>query len=229
MATSGTNTFALDIEEICEKAFELAGGELTSGEDLRQARKSLNLVLIDLQNKGHPLAKLERFTFATSVSAQTSYTLDSSVVDVMDVVITRSSVSTTLNRFSLLDYHKIPDKTQRGKPSQYAVDRDRTSTIMYLYQAPDRTTDVIDYWAVTRVQDAGTYTNSVDLSYRYLPALIFGLAYYIYLSREPKDMDPSYVLQKRRELKENYITALNDAVQEDRERTSYKVTPWSYC
>jgi len=120
LATSGTTSFNLPVDEIVEKAYEMVGKELESGEDLKQARKSLNLLFIDLQNKGHPLAKLENFTFATSVSTATSYVLDPTVVDVMDVVVTRSSVSTPLKRSSLFDYHKIPNKTLPGLPTQYS-------------------------------------------------------------------------------------------------------------
>ena len=44
MATSGTATFNLDVQEIVEEAFERAGAEMRSGYDLRSARRSLNLL-----------------------------------------------------------------------------------------------------------------------------------------------------------------------------------------
>ena len=52
MATSGTSTFNLDIGEICEEAFERAGLEMRTGYDLRTARRSLNLLCLEWQNRG---------------------------------------------------------------------------------------------------------------------------------------------------------------------------------
>jgi hypothetical protein len=222
MATSGTNTFNLTVDEVIDEALSLAGGDLSSGEDLKKARRALNLLLIDMQNRGHPLAELENRTF-TVASASASYTLSADVLDVLDVVITRSSVATPVERISLFEYHKIPTKTDKGRPSQYAVDRDRDNVTVHLYQTPENSTDVIDYWCVTAIEDAGAYSNDIDLNKRYLPAVTFGLAYYISMKRP--EVDPA----KRQELAQNYVTALDNAMMEDRERTSYKVSPFAYC
>ena len=52
MATSGISTFNLDIGEICEEAFERAGLEMRTGYDLKTARRSLNLLCLEWQNRG---------------------------------------------------------------------------------------------------------------------------------------------------------------------------------
>ena len=65
MTTSGTSTFNLDIGEICEEAFERAGLEMRTGYDLRTARRSLNLLCLEWQNRGkhkHKNNKLRRFS-----------------------------------------------------------------------------------------------------------------------------------------------------------------------
>jgi hypothetical protein len=129
----------------------------------------------------------------------------------------------------LMQYHKISNKDSEGLPTQYTVDRKLSSVEITLYNTPENSTDVIDYWAITRIDDAGQYTNDVDVSYRYLPALQFGLAYFILMERDTFDANGMNVtMQKRNELKMAYLEALNDAMTEDRERVSFQVTPFGY-
>jgi hypothetical protein len=52
MATSGTYTFTLDLADVMEEAFEKAGRELRSGYDYKTARRSLNLLMLEWQNRG---------------------------------------------------------------------------------------------------------------------------------------------------------------------------------
>ena len=52
MAVDTTSTFIPDIAEIVEEAYERAGLELRSGYDMRTARRSLNFLLLEWQNKG---------------------------------------------------------------------------------------------------------------------------------------------------------------------------------
>ena len=52
MATTNTATFTMDFTEIAEEAWERAGREMRSGYDLRTARRSMNLMTIEWQNRG---------------------------------------------------------------------------------------------------------------------------------------------------------------------------------
>jgi len=52
MATSGTYNFNLDIDEIIQEATEMIGGEETLGHEPASARRSINLMLNDWQNRG---------------------------------------------------------------------------------------------------------------------------------------------------------------------------------
>lgn len=229
MATTGTVAFNLNIEQILDEAMELAGAELTTGEDLQKARRALQLVLIDFQNKNHPLAELENKSFTTT-SATAAYQLSAGIIDVMDAVVIRSSTTTPLHRIKLFEYHNIPTKDDTGLPTQFAVDRDRDQITMYLYQTPDTSSDTIDYWCLTQIEDVGSnYTNNLDMSTRYLPAIIFGTAYYMTLKRKPDDEISLQELErKRNRLKAEYEDKLLNIATEDRERGSFIVTPFNY-
>ena len=52
MATSGTVSFNLSIEEIIEDAYERCGGQARAGYDLKSARRSLNILLSEWGNRG---------------------------------------------------------------------------------------------------------------------------------------------------------------------------------
>ena len=52
MATSGTFAFNLDLGEAIEEAFERAGLELRSGYDYKTARRSIDLLMLEWQNRG---------------------------------------------------------------------------------------------------------------------------------------------------------------------------------
>ena len=52
MATSGTTTFNLDIADVIEEAMAMLGGEQTLGFEPLEARRTLNLLLIDWMNRG---------------------------------------------------------------------------------------------------------------------------------------------------------------------------------
>src|SRR5210317_1507404 len=114
MATSGTTAFNMDFTEIAEEAWERAGREMRSGYDLRTARRSMNLMTIEWQNRGLNLWTIDEGTVSlTSGTAQ--YTLPADTVDLLEQVIRTGSGSTqqdlTINRISVSTYASIPNKT----------------------------------------------------------------------------------------------------------------------
>ena len=59
MATSGTTAFDLQIDDIIEEAYERCGMRTNSGNDLRSARRSLNLLFSEWGNRGIHLWKVK--------------------------------------------------------------------------------------------------------------------------------------------------------------------------
>ena len=62
MATTGTTAFDIDFTEIAEEAWERAGREMRSGYDLRTARRAVNLLTIEWQNRGLNLWTIDQQT-----------------------------------------------------------------------------------------------------------------------------------------------------------------------
>ena len=71
MATSGTTAFTLDLADIMEEAYDLCGSELRSGYDYKGAKRALNLIFLEWQNKGLNLWKIEQASQALTAGTNT--------------------------------------------------------------------------------------------------------------------------------------------------------------
>ena len=225
MATSGTATFNLDINEICEESFERAGLEMRSGYDLKTARRSLNLMCLEWANRGINLWTVEEGS-VTLVTGTYQYTLPADTMDLLDHVLRTGSGTSTqsdfnLARISATTYSQIPAKLTQARPTQIYIDRQRDAPVINLWPVPSSTynNDIIRYWRIRRIQDAGTLgTNDPDVPSRFLPALIAGLAYYIAM-KKPE------ATQRVPILKASYEEQFELAASEDRTKAPLTFVP----
>ena len=221
MATSGTTAFDLEFTEIAEEAWERAGSEMRSGYDLATARRSMNLMTIEWQNRGINMWTIDSGTI--SVTADTAqYSLPADTIDLLDQVIRTNAGNTstqsdlTISRIGVSTYASIPNKLSTGRPIQVWVERLATPRIN-LWPVPD-TSYTFVYWRMRRVEDAGSGVETADMSFRFLPALVAGLAYHI--AMKVPDLAPRIEL-----LKAAYDEQYALAAGEDREKTSEHFVP----
>jgi hypothetical protein len=142
------------------------------------------------------------FTTIVSFSQQKKWTL-------------RECIDYALERLSRDEYLTIPTKTTQSRPNQFFLDRQITPNLK-IWPVPQNSTDVIYYDALTRMDDADVYTNTMDLPFRFYPCLAAGLAYYIALKRAPNRVQM---------LKAMYEEEFDRAATEDRDRSSFNVVP----
>jgi hypothetical protein len=214
MTTSGNKDFELDVAEYVEEAFERCGLEVRTGYDLKTAKRSLNLLLADWANRGLNQWTIKQRSF-TVTQADGEYLLGADVIDVLSVICRRNGVDYSMERLSRDDYLTIPNKTQQSRPNQFFLDRQLTPNLK-LWPVPQNSTDVIVYDALTRMDDADIYTNTMDLPFRFYPCLAAGLAYYLALKRAPNRVEL---------LKAVYEEEFDRAATEDRDRASFQVSP----
>jgi hypothetical protein len=224
MATSGTTSFNLDIDDVIEESFERCGIRNTKGYDLKSSRRSLNLLFSEWGNRGIHLWKVELKNQLLTAGTIT-YTTPSDCSDVLEAYvstsesITSSTQDISLTKIDRSAYAGLPNKGQTGQPTQYYVDRQTTPTIS-LYLAPDANTyTFLKYYYIQRIQDAGSYTNQADLPYRFLPCMVSGLSFYL---------SQKYAPDRIQGLKLLYEDELERALQEDGQRTSLYITPFTY-
>ena len=219
MATSGTYNFTLDIDEVIQEATEMIGGEQTLGHTPKSARRSINLMLNDWQNRGILLWK----TYTTAITVSTSvttYDLSSSTTDALHINLRRDSTDIELQRLSFEEYLNVPNKTQTGRPTQFTVKRNLDNPIIYVWPLPENSTDILQIEAIRQVEDVNKSADqNADAPVRFLPALTCGLAYYLAMKRAGIPMDRIAML------KANYDEKLAFAMEEDRERASLFIKP----
>ena len=219
MAVSGTYNFNLDIDQVIQEATEMIGGEQTLGHEPASARRSINLMLKDWQNRGVLLWTTET-TAVTVTSSVGSYSLSSSTIDALEVVLNRDSTDIQLERISPEEYLIIPNKTQTGRPSQYSIRRGRDNPVLSVWPIPENSTDIMKIERISELQDVDKSAGqNADMPTRFLPPLTCGLAYYMSMKR------PGVEAGRIQMLKTNYEELLARAFQEDRERSTMKVVP----
>jgi len=222
MATSGTATFNLEIQEIAEEAFERAGLEMRTGYDLRTARRSLNLLAAEWANRGYNLWTVTEYAIPM-VAGVAEYALPADVIDTLDHVLRSSSGTTNdvvLRRLGLSSFAAIPNKQAPGRPVQVFVDRQLSPTIT-VWPVPTNASDQLVVWYMRRMQDTGSGGgNTMDIPFRFIPALIAGLAYMVALKR-PKEVSE----QRVDRLLQEYTAQWELAASEDRERASLRLVP----
>ena len=234
--TSGTTTFdkTFAIDEIIEEAYERIGLQGVSGNQLKQARRSLNIMFQEWGNRGLHYWEVANNSI-TLVADQAEYTMFRStgdgtssttavygVDDVLEAVYRNSSsVDSPLTKINRSTYQALSNKTSTGTPSQYFVQRfiDKVTITLYLTPGDTQAGDFIYFYYVKRIQDAGDYTNEADVVNRFVPCMAAGLAYYLSMKKAP---------QRTQECKLIYEDELNRALQEDGSPASVYISPKTY-
>ncbi len=183
MTTTGTTLFNMDFTEIAEEAWERAGREMRSGYDLRTARRSMNLMTIEWQNKGINMWTMEQ-GFINLTPGLATYALPTDTIDLLEHVIrTGSNTSSTqadltITRISVSTYATIPNKMQQARPIQVWIQRlsgevNPTSSVVASAIASTDTTITLN--SVVGLAGSGFIRiDSEDIYYTYVTGNVLG-------------------------------------------------------
>jgi len=223
MATSGTTDFNMEFTEIAEEAWERAGREMRSGYDLRIARRSMNLMTIEWQNRGINLWTVDEGT-VNLVAGTGQYALPADTIDLLEQVIrtdagnVNTQTDLTITRISVSTYASIPNKLTRGRPIQVWIERLVAAPQINVWPVPDNNNYVFKYYRLRRIEDAGSGVQTADMNFRFLPCLVAGLAYHI--AMKVPELAPRVEM-----LKAEYEAQFVLAAGEDREKTPLRFVP----
>ena len=236
MATSGTTTFesSFYIDDIITEAYERIGMFDYSGNNIKTARRSLNIMFQEWANRGLHYWEIKNNSI-TLVDGQSEYTMyrstadgtsDATAVYGVDDVLemsyrNSSSVDFPLTKINRSEYQSLSNKTSTGQPSQYFVQRfiDKITVTLFLTPGSTEAGNFINYYYVSRIQDAGSYTNNADVPYRFVPCMVSGLSYYL---------SQKFAPQRTQEMKLLYEDELQRALQEDGSSSSSYISPKVY-
>ncbi len=233
--TSGTTVFDKNfaIDEIIEEAYERIGMQGVSGNQLRTARRSLNIMFQEWANRGLHYWEVANNSI-TLVDGQATYTMfrstgdgtsDATAVygvdDVLEASYRNSNVDTPLTKIARSAYQALSNKTSEGTPTQYFVQRliDRVTITLYLTPGSTEAGKFINFYYVKRIQDVGDYTNATDVPYRFVPCMASGLAFYLAQKFKP---------QMVQQMKMLYEDELQRALSEDGSPSSTYISPKVY-
>lgn len=152
---------------------------------------------------------------ATTLSAAIDFLDVRGTIDILSAVLRRDNTDYSIPRVSRDDYLVIPNKTTTGRVDQFFLNRLVTPQLE-VWPTPNNNTDIIVYNRLTRIQDADTFTNTMEVPFRFYPCLTAGLAYYLSLKIAP---DRTTLLKTLYE--EEFIVAAT----EDRDRASFTIQP----
>ena len=243
--TSGTVIFdkGFAVDDIIAEAYERIGSQVTSGYQLKTARRSLNILFQEWGNRGlHYWEVAEtnidliegqaEYTFFRSTSDGTSSGTNATsdvycVADILEATIRTNRTATTqadsaLTKIDRSTYSALANKLTKGTPAQYFVQRFIDKTTLTAYPTADSTNASKDlhFYYVKRIQDAdSTYTDATDVPYRFVPCMASGLAFYLAQKFNP---------QLTQQMKLLYEDELARALAEDGSSTSTYITPKNY-
>jgi len=246
--TSGTVTFdkTFAVDEIIAEAYERIGSQVTSGYQLKTARRSLNVMFQEWGNRGLHYWEVgdtnidliegqAEYTFyrasgdgtSSTTAGGTTGTSTYGLADVLEATLRSDRGDTdqadsALTKTDRATFSSLAKKLSKGTPSRYFVQRLVDKTTVTLYPTPDSSnaSKEIHIFFVKRIQDAdATYTDATDIPYRFVPCMASGLSFYL---------AQKYAPQRVQELKLLYEDELKRALAEDGSSTSTYITPESY-
>ena len=228
MATSGTYNFNLDLGEVMEEAYERCGLELRSGYDYKTARRSLNLLMLDWQNRGLSLWTVKNDNL-TLTPGQGAYALPVDRLDRVEAYMRTNAGDTTkqsdltMQRMSIATYSQQTNKLLQGRPIQYWVERAPSGITINVWPVPDSSqTWTFGYYYMERIEDAGSPASlEMNIPPTFLTCLTAGLAYMIALKRPQAENR----IPMLKEIYEEQWTMASDSV---RDKSSYDVVPGGY-
>jgi len=229
MATSGTYAFTLDLGDAIEEAFERAGLQLRGGYDYRTARRSIDLLMLEWQNRGLNLWTVQEGS-QTLTAGTSRYTLSGDVLDIVEAFIrtdvddVSNQFDQTLNRMSISQYSHLSNKLTQSKPLQYYIEKDPSAISVNLWPSPDsQKTYTLVYYYMQRVEDSGSpASNNIDVPSRFLPCLVAGLAYKLSIKYGPDTNRSTF-------LKADYEEQWVEAADADRGKASLYISPGGYA
>jgi len=242
--TSGTVTFdkTFAVDEIIEEAYERLGIQVSSGYQLKTARRSLNILFQEWGNRGihywevgeaniDVIEGQAEYTFyrasGDGTSAVTNPANTYGVADVLEATLRSNRTQTTqtdssLTKISRATYSALSSKLSKGTPAQFFVQRfvDKTTITVYPTADSSNASKDIHFYYLKRIQDVdSTYTDATDVPYRFVPCMVSGLAFYLSQKVNP---------QLTQTMKLLYEDELARALSEDGSAASTYITPKNY-
>jgi hypothetical protein len=233
-----SNKFNPPIDDIIEEAFERTNVRgARTGYQLKSARRSLNIMFQEWENRGVHLWKVKlakvplilgqaEYSFATD-----SINFPSDMSEILEAYYRNNSTTTApqdiaLTQISRSQYNATPNKLVQGTPSQFYVER-KINPSIFLYATPNSSVSSTTtpssfqfcFYYLSKIENPGAYTNVSDVVNRFYPCMMSGLAYYLSMKFSP---------ERTLDLERIYESEMLRALDADNQGTSTFISPQTF-
>ena len=229
MASSGTYDYSLSNGEAVLAAFARCTIHPPAilQNHMLTARRETNLLFSEWSNRQVNLWRVESFS-TNLTEGDPSYDVDPRVVMILDAYISLNNGESNqtdryVTPFSRTDYASQSNKQTQGFPTNYWFDRLISPTATF-WPVPDSGGPyTFNYYAATQIQDAAlTGGQTPDIPYRWLDALVAGLAKRLARCFPPQGVDPTAF---KAGLDADYNEAWTHAATQDVENVNLRLSP----
>lgn len=222
MTTTGTTAFNPATSDFVLNALsnvQISGSQIAT-EHLVRAATEANLALVKLSNK-QPNLWSSSLGSQTLTAGTATYTLSSTVVDILIIYLAVTSGGVTTDRVlgpvSTTEYAAFPQKDVQGVPTAFWFDRQITPQLTFWPVPDSNATYVAKYRYVRQLYDASAKSGyTMDVPYRWLDWFNDELT-----ARLAKKYKPELYMNLKAVADESW----NDAAGEDTENVSMILTP----
>lgn len=210
-----------DFGDIVDEVIELAVGENSTAADVTSARRSIHRLLERWHGLQYNTWRVR--TLAVSIAAGVpTVTLPATVDDVLAAMVvqnpgTSTESETPMQRLGDTEYAHLTKKTVSGVPTQFYLRRTEPPTLSVYPTGRAGRVETVKVTYVARPETFDRVSNDIDAPSRWLNALILGAAADL-AAKRPERAGPN----RATVLKAEYEAVLNEVVQNDRQRKSFK-------
>jgi len=192
MSVSTNQNFELTTDQLCRRAYQLAGlleaGQVVQANDLALAHDLLGMELDALQADGVVLRTVERTTLALTSTTNPEYTLPAATIDVYvgndnvaGTIVPTQGNETLVRAISRQEYLQISNKLSNATPSLVYIEKQGTTKVCF-WPVPAVTNSSFRYNRIRLPYDSEG-SKTLDLARRWQKAICYMLAWQLALAK----------------------------------------------
>lgn len=180
MATSGTRLFNPDFADLLSEAFArcLIRPAVVNQEHIDEAMRSANLTFITMAAKSQMQFQMQEVTL-TMEAGEPTYNLPVGALEAWSAVYRKDNQDTPVWPMSRLNYQRIPDKTNEGRPFNFLMERGKIGIeqrTVTLWPVPDTDDDELVVWCVMKPEDVTAMPETLGIAWEWFDAYAAELA-----------------------------------------------------
>ncbi len=180
MATSAVRLFDPTFADLLSESFArcLIRPAVVNQEHIDEAMRSANLTFIKMAAISQMQFQMQEVTLSL-VEGTATYDLPSGALEPWSAVLRKDSQDTPVWPMSRVNYQRIPDKTNEGRPFNYFSERGKVGNdqrTVTLWPVPDTTGDELLVWCVMRPEDVTAMPETLGIAWEWFDAYAAELA-----------------------------------------------------